>query len=170
MCGLCQPSVVCVCLQMSLSSHVVQPPPPTPCLLATLPFGRVHTYTYTHTVRHRQTETFTKRDRLRQRQPERESYISVCSNLRKQGHRPRYRYRHRLVARLPEGGRRAHRRPDRRLYRAEVGRRDSIEEDHAPGRIRHVLQPLSRRLAARFCQMVRYVAGLSESRPYPWQR
>ncbi len=44
--------------------------------------------------------------------------------------------------RVPDQGRRVHRRLHRCLHRAEDGRSEPSAHDHAPGRIRHVLQPL----------------------------
>ncbi len=47
--------------------------------------------------------------------------------------------------RVPEGRRRVHRRPDRRLHRAEGGGDRSLPHDAAPDRVRHVLLVLSER-------------------------
>ena len=41
--------------------------------------------------------------------------------------------------RLPDQGRRVQRRPDRRLYRPQVGRGDALGDHAEPGRVRHVL-------------------------------
>ncbi len=46
-------------------------------------------------------------------------------------------------SRVPHPRRRVHRRHDRRLHRAQDGRGHAVPDDHASGRVRHVLQPVS---------------------------
>jgi glutamine synthetase len=46
------------------------------------------------------------------------------------------------IPRLPDPGRRVHRRHDRRLHRAEDGRGDPPPHEHSSGRVRPVLQPV----------------------------
>ena len=51
--------------------------------------------------------------------------------------------------RVPDQGRRVHRRHDRRVHRAQDGRSHALPDDDAPGRVRHVLQPVTQRHATR---------------------
>jgi glutamine synthetase len=45
--------------------------------------------------------------------------------------------------RVPHARRCLHQRHDRRLHRAQDGRSDALPDDHASGRVRHVLQPVT---------------------------
>ena len=58
---------------------------------------------------------------------------TVCGILARGARRARHRQG------LPAQGRRLHRRPDRRLHRAQVGRSDALGNDPLAGRVRHVL-------------------------------